>query len=100
MHDEECIAGEFNGQATGTWTSHCPGDKNADAHLLKVLQHRPPSLADRLVGWHSQPCLPPRIADDAGGRLKANQKKKQGQRKERGKEATNTGLAEIVPCSV
>ena len=84
MQEEECIAGEFEGQATGTWNSHCPCDKNADAHLLKVLQHRLPSLSDRVVGWHSQPCLPPRIADDAGGRRLVNVKRKLVQRKERG----------------
>ena len=82
---------EFEGQATGTWTSHCPGDKNADAHLLKVLQHRPPSLVDRLVGWHSQPCLPPRVAADAAGSPPVNAKGKLRQKKERGKEATDTG---------
>jgi hypothetical protein len=65
-----------------------------DAHLLKVLQHRPPSLVDRLVGWHSQPCLPPRIAADAVGRLAVNEmmlKGKLGQIEKREYETANTG---------
>ena len=70
-----------------------------DAHLSKVLQHPIPSLADCLLGWHSQPCLTPRIAADTVGRTKIDADGKLGQIEERWNETANIGDTNRVICN-